>query len=255
MSTQIWLSNDTSDVSGYKVAYVGFRSPNASSTVSTAITGTQATTDQVAMTATSGGSAVKWITAPFESDVTVAGGIFANIWGLESSASSNASFGVGLYEYTTSEQSIFCSFSSGTETSTTAIQTVASRITAAGGTVAGGAYTSTTIDAGNRLVIKPFVAAVGTMSGAGLTVTMNYNGATAGADGDTYIELTETIYPDQVQFPPSGVSPSMTGGPSIIALTGLRRDLDPIVQEIASDDISWRELKNELEYLEGVETA
>jgi hypothetical protein len=51
------------------------------------------------------------------------------------------------------------------------------------------------------------------------------------------------------------LSPSMTGGPSVVFLKGAREDLDPVVQRIASDDATWRLIKNELEYLEATETA
>lgn len=256
MSTQVWLSNDDSDISGYKVAYIGTRSPNASSTVSTAITGTISTAaGSVAMTATSGGTAVKWITAPFSADVVVAGSVAGNFWGIESSASANAGIGLQLAEYTTSEQSAFMGVSVGYELTTSARQNQFTRFPAALGTQSDGSvFTSTTIEAGNRLVVLPIVVNIGTM-GAGFAVTMDYNGATAGADGDTFIELTETILPNRVQLPASGASPSFAGGPSVVALTGLRRDLDPVVQEIASDDVTWRVLKNQLEEMEGVETA
>lgn len=251
MAYQIYLSNDTSEVDGYKVAYIGFRSPNASSTVSTAVTGTTAGGTDVAMTATSGGTAVKWITAPFKEDVTITNRVVSNIWGFESNAAANAQFGIHLHEYTTSLQSAFMNTTFGTEaTVTTAHLDQWSRPSA---TDDSGNYTATTIDAGNRLAILPYLSNVGTMA-AGHAVTMNYNGATAGADGDTWIQLTESVLAGSTQFG-DGTSSPIPGGPSIAGLEQEIQWNDPVIKAAMSPDAPWVVVKNEYQYMEEVQTA
>lgn len=251
MATLIWLSNDNSEVSGYLKAYVGFRSPNASATVSTAVTGLTASGNAIVMTATSGGAAVKWITQEFKSAVTIANRVTTNLWSKEANTSDNAGSGVQLFEYTTSEQSVFMASSFGTEASTTIHLDQWSQRAAADET--NGNYTSTTIDAGNRLVIKPTVYAVGTMA-AGNSFTMDYNGVTAGADGDSFIILTETAEASGSQYA-DGSTSAIPGGPSVMAYGDFVRQLDPVVQEIASDDASWLALKDELLAQADVQTA
>ena len=59
MATQIFLSNDPSDISGYKLAYIGTRGPNASSTASTAVTNVASGVATGGMTLTAAGSAAK----------------------------------------------------------------------------------------------------------------------------------------------------------------------------------------------------
>src|SRR3990167_6025799 len=177
MATLIWLTNTDSEVSGYKVALIGYRSPNAAIAVST--TGTTAAGTDIAVTDTSGGTALKWLTSPLKSTVAIAQRFTANFWGFESNAAANTQLGVHLSEYTTSEQTSFVSTTFGTELGTAAELDQWSRVAD---------YTSTSIDAGNRLVIEPFVSNVGTMR-SGDTVNFRYNGATPGADGDAFIML------------------------------------------------------------------
>lgn len=201
----IYLSNDPSDVAGYLKAYIGGRSPNASTTASTAVTSTVAgvETTTVAMTLTAGGTTALWITVPFDSAVTISTGPSSqNLWALESNASANALIAFTYAEYTTSQQSAFFTSSIGTELGTTAARVT--WLKAAGETLTG-----TTIDAGNRLVIAPVLGAVGTMGGS-QTVTMSYNGATDGAAGDTYVILNELIQAGQAQVG-SGSTPGITG--------------------------------------------
>lgn len=245
MATIIYLSNDTADVSGYLKAYMGYRSPNASTTLSTAVTEATASGTTIQMTLTSGGTAAKWITVPFKADVTIAGAIVANFWGKESAATTNAQFGVQLAEYTTSEQASFMQVSMGTELLTSTSQNQWNKLTAAVET--NGNYTSTTIDAGNRLVILPWMYNIGTMA-AGRS-TFDYNGSTAGADGDSYIILTETTRANQSQQG-SGTTPAIADGPSAMAYGDYVRQLTPVIQAITANTTTanpqWLQLSDEL---------
>ncbi len=200
----VYLSNDPADISGYLKAYIGGRSPNASTTASTAVTNTVAgvITTTVAMTLTAGGTTALWITVPLEEAVTIATSPVMNCWALESNASANAMPVFTFAEYTTSAQSAFFTTSLGTEVTTSAARVV--WLKASGETL-----TSTTIDAGNRIIIAPVVGAVGTMGGS-QTLTMSYNGATDNAAGDTYVIFNEIFEAGQAQVG-SGSAPGITG--------------------------------------------
>jgi hypothetical protein len=201
----VYLSNDPSDISGYLKAYIGGRSPNASTTVSSAVTNTVAgiTTTTTPMTLTAGGSTAQWITAPLESAVTISGTPNMNLWGVESSGSANALIAFTFAEYTTSAQAAFFTSSIGTELATTAARVT--WLKAAGETL-----TSTVIDAGNRLIIAPVIGAAGGQMASGHTVTMTYNGATDAIAGDTYVVMDETFEAGQAQVG-SGTTPGITG--------------------------------------------
>ncbi len=200
----VYLSNDPSDISGYLKAYIGGRSPNASTTASTAVTNTVAgvITTTVDLTLTAGGTVAQWITVPLEEAVTIATSPVMNLWAVESNASANAMVAFTFAEYTTSEQAAFFTTSIGTELTTSAARVV--WLKASGETL-----TSTLIDAGNRVVIAPVLGAVGTMGGS-QTVTMSYNGATDNAAGDTYVVFNELFEAGQAQVG-SGSTPGITG--------------------------------------------
>lgn len=183
MPTPIYLTNEDSDVSGYKRAIVGGRSPYASSTVYTTVTATTGSGSNIQQTLTSGGTAAKWITSKLSSAVTVAAKPIVNAWVKESAAAANAQVRFKFAQYTTSEQTPFLTTDYGTEAGTT----IARSVWAATESV-----TSTAFVAGNRLAILPYIHNVGTM-GASQTLTMDYNGATQGADGDTYALFDERI--------------------------------------------------------------
>lgn len=236
MGTKIYLSNDAADITGYLKAYVGFPGPNASSTVSTAVTNTTGSGSDIDMTLTAGGTTAKWITMPFLSDVAIAGRIVANLWALESNASANAQVQYLLKEYTTSAQSAFQTSPFGTELTTSAAQDQWSDAV----------DTPTTIDAGNRLIIQPQITNVGTMGGS-QTVTMNYNGSTTGASGDTYIMLNENVLIDGSQFG-NGAQPLIAGdGPSTMPFGDWVRELDPVISVMtATPNLAcWGDIRDE----------
>lgn len=195
MATQIYLSNIDSDVSGYKLAFVGGRNPNPPSSVATAVTTTTVSGDDIEMTLTAGGTVAKWITKPLLADVTLDGELLVNMWGLEDDAATNAGFNMRIAEYTTSQQADSLDSNFGTELGTTA--SVNNWLTAA--------VTSVTVDAGNRIAIVPRIVAVGTMAAG--TATFKYDGATADADGDSYVLFPEDIRVDEVQQGNGSVPP------------------------------------------------
>ncbi len=245
--TNIYLSNDTADVSGYLKAYVGYPSPNSTAaTPSTAVTECAAAGTDIAMTLTSGGAAAKWITQVFKNDVVVAGAVFVNLWAKESAATTNAQVGITLAEYTTSAQSAFLSASiGGVEALTTISQNAWTIPPAAIASTFG--YVSTTIDAGNRLIIAPHVYNIGTMAAG--RVTMDYNVYTPGTDGDTFITVTEQVRLSAGQTG-SGTTPAIADGPSAMAYGDYPRQLNPVLQALGPNVDppigQWTNIQDEL---------
>ena len=211
MATFIYLSNDTSDVSGYLKAYVNMRSPSATSayvhSTTTVAAGVLSSTADLTLTA--GGSQAVWITEEFKSDVEISAPTLNNIWGGEDASGTNAQFAIRLAEYTTSEQSAFYTTSNGVELGTSSATRV---IWAGGGGRDNGESdpTGTTIDAGNRLVVDPGYTGVtgGDGNTAAGTVSFLY-GATAGTTGDTYVVLNESVQIGETQVGASGAAPSI----------------------------------------------
>jgi hypothetical protein len=189
MGSRVFLSNTTSDVSGYKMAHVDMKDPLATTTAATLVTDTTASGDNIEMTDTAGGTETNFITKPFFADVAIAGTYYANIWGKESAAAANAGVGIRLAEYTTSEQAAFDDDDYGTElTTTTAAQKYVTS-----------ALTGATIDAGNRLVIDLRTVAVGTM-GASQTTTIAYADSETDVDGDSFVMFDQQIRVNEMQF-------------------------------------------------------
>ena len=198
--SRFYFTNLASDVSGYKLLLVDQRDPT-STALSTSVTATTSGGFSIQCTDTSGGTALKWITKPFLSDVAFAADkILFNLWLKESAAGANAGVCPALYEYTTSEQATFAGTTNGgTEAGTSAARYVFLTTN----------LTATTIDAGNRLVVKLFVENVGTM-GASETVTVDYGGISEGIDGDSFIELNEAVRCNERQLL-SGTYPTLRG--------------------------------------------
>jgi hypothetical protein len=210
MATFITLSNDPSDVSGFLRAYVNMRSPNAAAAYSISTTTTVAglLTTVADCTLSAGGDQIQWITDEFKSDVTIAVATANNIYGGEDAAGTNAQFALRLAEYTTSEQSAFYTTSNGVEVSTT-LETQIGWTGGAGRDNVEAAPTSTTIDAGNRLIVNVgYTGVYGGSNTAVGSVTFLYNGLAAGA-GDTYIVLDESIRMGETQVGASGNAPGI----------------------------------------------
>ncbi len=197
---RVYLSNDTSDVSGYKLAYVDMRSPNTTALTATATT-TTGSGDDIQVTASAGGSALKWITKPIGAAVTLATSVQVNIWAKETSAAANTTIAVNLYPYASaSEGSVFLDDDANTTELTTSIAAV--RYTTA-------AVTSQAFAVGDRLVIKLFASAVGTMGAVTGGLVVDYDGPTAGADGDSWIDIVEAFRVNETQTG-SGATPFRT---------------------------------------------
>lgn len=192
------FSNEDADVSGYKLLYCNTRNPRttALTLASTAATaGAQLTVS---------GSAVKWISKPFTSAVTIALPVVQNFWCLEGSTGTNAAIGIGLHKYSSgSEGSDFWPRSSGlTEISSV---TMGRNIWM---TTVGAA---TAFAAGDRLVAKLYnVVATGAIGGAGDHTNFDFDAPHEGTDGDSWFETGEAVRVNERQ-PASGTTSLIPG--------------------------------------------
>jgi hypothetical protein len=202
MATTLYLTNLDSDVSGYKLALVNERNPNATSTPATAVTNTSGSGSNIAQTITAGGTTLKFITKPLSVAVTIASIPFYNAWGLESNASANAGLQFRIAQYTGgAEGASLLTDSYGTELSTT--PATINQWKAAGG------ISSTSFAVGDRVVIDPYITNVGTMGGS-QTTTMTFDVSTSFVSGDTYVIIQEDLRVQEVQVG-SGTVPTIPG--------------------------------------------
>lgn len=178
----IWLTDEDADVGGYLRAKLGSRSDAVSLVRS--VTSTEAgPSGGVQLTRTAGGAALAWITDRLDgTDLTAAAWIW-HLWGYESAASANAAFRVQVIPFADGAEGVAkLDDNNGTELGTATRDNV--RTT--------GNATATSMADGDRLVIKILIDDAGTM-GAGQTVTMSYNGAYPGAEGDSYLVCPDGI--------------------------------------------------------------
>lgn len=240
MATTVILSNDPSDVSGFKLAYIGTRGPNASTTASTAVTTTTAGAGTAGMTLTAGGSAAKWITRPLSAAVTVAGTIGINYWALESAANTLVSIDFQLFQFTGSAQV-------GNAFATTTINAQL-RLTA-DRTFVTIKPTSTAFAVGDRIVILPNCNSAGVELGS-QTSTMDYNQSTENSDGDTYVYFTENIQTTTAQGAMAGNSPSLGeledlryGIASLSGFAGQMYSADAKISSVLNEVAAQRDLR------------
>jgi hypothetical protein len=131
----------------------------------------------------------EWISEPVAADTTISGTITANIWAAESSMTANVAIDVVI--------DIIRSDLAGTivqivkSTFATELGTARSANNFTAGMTSG--YTPQTLNRGDRLRIRVFGDDGGGTMATGFTFNASFNGATAAADGDSYVTFTENI--------------------------------------------------------------
>lgn len=139
--------------------------------------------------------ATEWISPPVSADVTISGTITANVWAAESNMSANVAINVIIEiiranALGTNNSNTLVEIVRSTRTTEVAVTTRAVNNFTTGMT--SGAYTSQTLNRGDRLRIRVFGDDAGTMA-SGFTFNIGYNGNTGGADGDTFVTFTENF--------------------------------------------------------------
>lgn len=165
-----------------------------------------------------------WISPPVAADVTISGTITANIWASESSMSANVAINVVI--------EIIRANVLGTVNSNTLVQIVKSTRTteeavttrAAANFTTGmtsGAYSSQTLNRGDRLRVRVIADDGGGNMATGFTFNMSYNGSSASADGDTYVTFTEDF---SFESAPAGSVLYLTDTASAVSTASVDRE-------------------------------
>ncbi len=177
--TRLRMHEVTSPVTGYRYA----TSTQGQGLTTSVVNSVSGPTTGVQLTKTAGGSALVWISPPLAAPVTIAGAVKMNAFASESQPSCNCGMQVTLYKYSGgSVGSAFLNSERGTE--------LASSISQQNWTAT---PTSTSFAIGDRIVIKWWINDAGGTMGNGKTVTTDYDGSTAGADGDTWVQFTDVL--------------------------------------------------------------
>ena len=181
MSSHFWLTDEPSDLSGYRRAVLGGRG-DAPSLVRSVTATAAGPTSGIQVTRTSGGTALAWVTDPLDgTDLTAAAWTF-HVWSKESSLAANAALRFQVIPWTVAEQTAALDDNNGTELTATSADY--NRTT--------GNATATPLADGDRLVFKVLVDDAGTLV-TGHTVTVSYGGQHPRAEGDSYIVCPDTL--------------------------------------------------------------
>src|SRR5262245_11875621 len=190
----------------------------AGASVVTGVVNTAASGTEIQWTKTAGGVAMNFLSPPLTAGFTLAttDTITFNLWALESSLSANCGVRVRLYKIqrnnlTGGQEVTGSPFSKGTElTTSSAVQNWTGTVGA-----------NMTFVENDRILIRVYITNIGTMA-SGFTCTLNYDGPTASATGDSWIQLTNTVtfktedplavFP-QWPRPPLGGSSILRGAP------------------------------------------
>jgi len=194
VSTKIYLTDEDSDISGYKRAKVNGKSDCVSHVRAVTATQTGALleipiTRKVSGTTLFGsGVVLKWITDPLDGPALSAEEWALHAWAYQSDLLGNAGLRVEISSISTVGVSQVVTSVAGVTSLElpSSLQEVVLTTEAA---------TPTTLNLGDRLVIELFIVSVGTMA-EGSTVTLSYNGLFARSEGDTYV-----LCPDNISIP------------------------------------------------------
>jgi len=176
-----WNPSSAFYVTGTSVEIRSLRLSRGSSTVGNAGPTVASSTARHRFAPT-GTSAKHWISPPIDRDVTIASTITFNLWMLESSMSANVQ--AGCYVARIAPDG---TLSAAIGDSTDGVE-LGTAVAAMNWTQTA---TSLACHRGDRLLIVPYFTNIGTQGGGGFTASIDYDGATAAADGDSYVTFTE----------------------------------------------------------------
>ena len=193
MATRLYLRSLTSTLGGAGQLSMSTR---VGRTSTTAITTAVASGTNIPVTATAGGQALTWFSEPITTGFTLSGTVTVNIRGLESALTVNAGRGV-LVERTNNAGVVQSSI-----LADVTVPTTITEFTTADAANGAATYTptSTTFVAGDRIKVTVKIRNVGVMAAG--TATISYDGPTAAAAGETYIQFTEDFITDLIQDVP-----------------------------------------------------
>lgn len=186
MATTLYLRADDANIyNTSNTTQYEFLSTSRGATLTGATVATAASGTDIIWTETSGGRVLAWISPPVSNTQSItASTVTFNIWAIESNMNANAGGRARLYRWSANnatETLIAGPADDGVEFGTT--------VGAMNWTTTA---TATTLLKGDRIVARYYITGVGTMA-SGHTCTMGYNGTTAGANGDSYVVLTDNL--------------------------------------------------------------
>jgi hypothetical protein len=158
---------------------------------------------------------VEWITPPIDSDITISGAITGNIWASESNMSANVAINFVVDKIAATDGAITEIVKSARTIELAVLTRAVNNFTATPGA-------GVSCLKGDRLRIRIFGDDAGTMA-ASFTFDLGYNGTTAAADGDTYIEFNETF--DFQTTDPTGTTLYPTSTASDVATADVDREM------------------------------
>ena len=130
------------------------------------------------------GASRMWVSPPINQDITISGSITINIWASESSMSANVAINARIMRL--QSDGTVTEIAKSTNTTELGTSQSANNFTVT--------PTSTAFNRGDRIGVFLFGDdSSGANMATGFTFNISYNGATASADGDTYITFTETF--------------------------------------------------------------
>lgn len=127
---------------------------------------------------------IEFISDPLAADVTISGTLTLNVWGFESSMSANTGPQV-IIERLDSTLAIVSTIAS--------TEAAVEFGTAAAVTNWTATPTSTNMKRGDRIRVRLLYNDAGGTMGSGFNIHIDYNGPTAAADGDTWIQFNENL--------------------------------------------------------------
>lgn len=172
-------------------------------------------TNGVEVTASAGGLPIEFISDPVSADVTISGTITINIWAAESNMSANVAINA-VIEVIRAVDNTLVQIAKSARTTEVAVTTRAvNNFTVT--------PTSTVVNKGDRLRVRVFGDDAGTMA-TGFTFSVSFNGGTGGADGDTWVEFTETITFEDLTTDPTGTTLYLTNSASAVSTPNVDRE-------------------------------
>ena len=156
-----------------------------------------AASQPIGVSQTAGGTACIWVTEPLEA-ITISGAINHNIWGAESNMSANFGACCRIDEFDPSGASVSTLVSTAAPGFADAVEYP---VTTRAAMTWGATPTSTSIDAGNRLVLRLMHGGIASPA-SGFTLTIGVGATSGGVDGDSFTTITENLVEQVAAAPP-----------------------------------------------------
>lgn len=181
MATTLFIKSNSSS---WNTNYA-YSSLIAGLVIANSITNTTAGGTRIQATRTGGGTVIKWISPPLLTAITISGTVTFNFWAKQQALANNATLRAELYQLPAGGVESAVAFAAASFGSPLTTTVAVNNWTAS--------PTATTFGEGDRIVIYLYIVNSGTMGAGTPGVTMQYNGSTPGAAGDTWVSFTEAV--------------------------------------------------------------